>query len=215
MLPILKPATPDMAPVASTLIYLTMGKMADYLFGSDNAQNGQGLLKRLFREKSNRFSYQFTQVATLSEELTGLVIAYSGRLMKSLELPMALHLIRASGVLGFIRFVKRAFPLFGVKEVENDEYFISNIAVLPAYQGRGLGKYLLSQAEKTASERGFNKISLTVDVENEHAFSLYTQTGFSVIETVEIESLQKQIGYSGFHRMAKVLAKRATEPVDN
>jgi ribosomal protein S18 acetylase RimI-like enzyme len=206
MLPTLQPATPDMAPVASALIYLTMGKMADYLFGSDNEQNAQRLLKRLFRKKSNRFSYQFTKVTVLSGEVTGLVIAYSGRLMKSLEFPMALHLIKASGVLGSMRFIKRAFPLFGVKEVENDEYFISNIAVLPAWQGKGVGKYLLSQVEKTAREKGFNKISLTVDVENEHAFSLYKQTGFNVIETVEIEFLQKHIGYSGFYRMAKVLA---------
>ena len=206
MLPTLQPATPDMAPVASALLYLTMGKMADYLFGADNPQNAQELLERLFRAKSNRFSYQFTEVATLSGEVTGLVIAYSGRLLKSLELPMALHLIQASGVLGFIRFMKRAFPLFGVKEAENDAYFISNLAVLPAYQGQGLGKYLLSQVEKTAREQGFNKISLTVDVENERAFSLYTRTGFNVIETVEIESLQKHIGYSGFHRMAKVLS---------
>jgi ribosomal protein S18 acetylase RimI-like enzyme len=202
----LQPATPDMASVASALIYLTMGKMADYLFGSDNAQKAQGLLKRLFREKYNRFSYQFTEVVTLSGEVTGLVIAYSGRLMKSIELPMAFHLIQANGVLGFIRFVKRAIPLFGVKEVENDEYFISNIAVFPTYQGQGLGKYMLSQAEKTAGVRGFNKISLTVDVENERALSLYTQTGFTVIETTEIESLHRQIGYRGFHRMVKVLA---------
>jgi len=201
-----QPATPDMAAVASTLIYITMGKMADYLFGSDNAQNAQRLLKRLFREKSNRFSYQFTEVANLSGEVAGLVIAYSGRLMKSLELPMALHLFQASGALGFIRFVKRAYPLFGVKEVENDEYFISNIAVLSVHQGKGLGKYLLSQAEKTARERGFNKISLTVDVENERALSLYIQAGFNVIETVEIKFLQKLIEYNGFHRMAKVLA---------
>jgi ribosomal protein S18 acetylase RimI-like enzyme len=206
MLPTLQPATPDMAPVASALIYLTMGKMADYLFGSDNAQNSRGILKHLFREKSNRFSYQFTQVATLSGEVTGLMIAYSGRLMKSLELPTAYHLIHISGVFGLIRFVKRAFPLIGVKEAEKDEYFISNIAVLPASQRQGLGKYLLSQAEKSARERGFKKISLIVDVENEHAFSLYRRTGFNVIETVNIETLQKHIGYGGFHRMAKVLA---------
>ena len=206
MLPTLQPATPDMASVASTLIYLTMGKMADYLFGSDNSKNAQGLLKHLFRKKSNRFSFQFTEVATLSGKVTGLVIAYSGRVMKSLELPMSLHLFQASGVLGFIRFIKRASPLFGIKEAENDEYFISNIAVLSAYQGQGLGKYLLSQAEKTAKEQGFNKISLTVDVENERALSLYKRIGFNVIETVEIKSLQRHIGYSGFHRMAKALA---------
>ena len=203
---ILKPATPDMAPVASTLIYLTMGKIADYLFGSDNAQNAQGLLARLFREKTNRFSYQFTEVAIVSGAITGLAIAYSGQLMKLLELPTSVNLIRASGVFGFIKFIKRAFPLFGVKEVENDEYSISNIAVLPAYQGQGIGKYLLSHLEKTAKKKGFNKISLSVDVKNKHAYSLYKQIGFNVIEKIEVESLQKQMGYDGFYRMAKVFA---------
>ena len=201
-----QPATPDMAPVASALIYLTMGKMADYLFGSDNPQNAQGILMRLFREKSNRFSYQHTLVATLSGDITGMAIAYSGRSMKSLEIPTALSLIRARGVSGFIRFVKRAYPLFRVKEAENDEYFISNIAVLPAYQVQGIGKYMLSRIEKTAKKQGFKKMSLSVDVKNERAFSLYSQTGFNVIETVKIESLQKRMGYDGFHRMLKVLA---------
>ena len=206
MYPTLLPATPDMAPAASALIYLTMGKMADYLFGADNAQNAQRILTRLFREKSNRFSFQYTQVATLSGDVIGLVIAYSGRLMKSLGLPTAISLIRAGGFLGFIRFLKRAFPLFGIKEAENDEYFISHIAVLSAHQGQGLGKYMLSQIEKTARKQGFNKISLSVDVKNEHAFSLYSQIGFNMIETIKIKSLQKQMGYSGFHRMVKVLA---------
>lgn len=206
MYPTLQPATPDMALVASALIYLTMGKMADYLFGSDNAQNAQGILTHLFHEKSNRFSFQYTQVATLSGDVTGMTIAYSGRLMKSLELPTALSLIRARGVLGFVRFVKRAFPLFGVKEAENDEYFISNIAVVPAYQGQGIGKYMLSQIEKTARKQGLNKISLSVDVKNERAFSLYSKTGFNVIKTIEIKSLQKRLGHCEFHRMVKVLA---------
>lgn len=202
---ILKPATPDMAPMASALIYLTMGKMADYLFGSDISKNVQGLLMRLFREKNNRFSHQFTEVAIFSGVITGLVIAYSGRLVKSLELPTAINLIHVYGVLDFIQFIKRAFPLFGVKEVENDEYFISNMAVLPAYQGQGIGREILSHLEKTAMQKGFNKISLTVDVKNKRAFSLYKQTGFNVSEKVEIEPLKRKMGYSGFYRMIKVL----------
>lgn len=206
MLPAIQAATPQLAPVASALIYSTMGKMADYLFGSDNEQNAQGLLMRLFRKKSNRFSYQFTEVVTLSGDVSGLVLAYSGRLMKSLELPTALHLIQAGGGLGFFRFVRRAFPLFGVKEVENDDYFIGNISVIPACQGQGLGKLLLARAEQTAKERGFIKISLTVDVENTKAFLLYLRTGFNVIDTVKIKSLYEHIGYNGYHRMVKALA---------
>lgn len=206
MVPVIQAATPQLAPVASALIYSTMRKMADYLFGSGDPQVAQGLLMRLFREKSNRFSYQFAEVATLEGEVSGLVLAYSGRLMKSLEWPTALHLLRAGGGLGFFRFVRRAFPLFGAKEVEREDYFISHISVLPACQGQGLGKFLLSRAEQTAGERGFKKISLTVDVENTRALWLYFRTGFNVIDTVKIKSLYRHIGYNGYHRMVKALA---------
>ena len=205
MQPVLQPASPNMAFVAAPLIYLTMKKMADYLFGSDNAQNAQNLLYRLFQAKSNRFSYQFTEIATVAGKPAGLAIAYSGQSMKSLELPMAFHLIHLNGVLGFFHFIQRAFPLFGIKEAENDEYFISNIAVLPEYQGKGLGKYLLSQVEKKAMTQGLDKISLTVDVENERAFSLYNREGFKVVKAVEIKPLRKRIGYTGFYRMLKFL----------
>ncbi len=94
MLPIFWPATPDMAPVAAPLIHLTMGKMADYLFGSGDAQTAQALLSRLFQASANRFSYQYAEVATTSDEVMGLVVAYSGRKMRSLEIPTALRLLR-------------------------------------------------------------------------------------------------------------------------
>ncbi len=206
MLPILTSATPEMAPVASALIYLTMGKMANYLFGSGEPKVAHRLLNRLFQAGTNRFSYQYTQVVTLSEKVVGLVITYSGRRMKSLELPMALRLVQSNGLLGFFRFVRRASPLFGIKEVENDEYFISNLAVLPEHQGHGLGKFLLQQVEDKAMELGFHKLALTVDVENTRASSLYQQTGFRLIQTIEIEPLRKLMGYSGFHRMVKDLS---------
>jgi len=205
MIPVITPATPEMAPVASILIYLTMGKMANYLFGSDEPKKAQRLLYCLFQAKTNRFSYQFTHVVTLSEKVAGLAVTYSGRVMKSLELPMAFRLIQSTGILGFSRFIRRAIPLFGIKEVENDEYFISNLAVLPEHQGKGVGKFLLQQIEKKAIDLGFHKLSLTVDVENVRAQSLYKQMGFKLLKTENIEFLRKRIGYNGFHRMVKDL----------
>jgi len=43
-----QPANPEMALVGAPLIYLTMGKMADHLFGGDNTQR---TLRGLFQEK--------------------------------------------------------------------------------------------------------------------------------------------------------------------
>lgn len=106
----------------------------------------------------------------------------------------------------FFRFVQRAWPLFSIKEAENDEYFISNIAVFPEQQGQGLGQYMLHQIETKARIQGFSKVSLTVDIENERALSLYKRMGFNIMETVGIEPLRRLIGYRGFHRMVKFLA---------
>ncbi|MCU0522898.1 MAG: GNAT family N-acetyltransferase [Anaerolineae bacterium] len=195
-----------MAPVAAALIALTMGRLADHLFGLDDARRARDLLSRLFRARNNRFSHQFAEVAAQSGEVMGLVIAYSGRRLKSLALPTASHLIRAGGAAAFLRFLARALPLSGVREARDDEYFVNTIAVLPPYQGQGLGTYLLSRIEKTAQERGFGKLSLSVDAENLRALSLYKRVGFTVEETVSVRALQRAIGCRGFHRMVKVLA---------
>jgi ribosomal protein S18 acetylase RimI-like enzyme len=204
--PNLQPATPDQAPPASRLIYLTMKTTADHLFGMDSPQQGLQALESLFRMKSNRFSYQFTQIVMIENLLAGLVVAYPGKLMKSLELPMAWHLFKIRGLKGFLQFFARALPLAGIKEAEDDEYFISNLAVLPEQQGRGLGSHILTQAEKRAATLGFKKISLTVDVDNDRARKLYERIGFTLVKKVSIGSLYKRIGYTGFYRMRKVLA---------
>ena len=203
MYPDLQPATPDMAPVASELIYLTMRPTADYLFGSDNARQ---ILARLFERRSNRFSYQFSQVISPTGEIAGLVVSYPGLLLKSLELPTALRVVQAIGIFQFFRFIRRSLPLLHVKEAEPDEYYISNIAVLPTQQGHGLGNQMLQLIEKKAREQGYKKISLTVDIENERAYALYCRTGFEVVETSIIESLRRRIGYGGSYRMVKNLA---------
>ena len=202
MLPDPIPATPNMAPVASELIYLTMRQTADYLFGSDHARQ---TLSRLFEMKSNRFSHQFSEVVCLSDKIAGLVVSYPGRSMKALELPTALRTVQAIGIFRFFRFIRRSLPLLHVKEAEPDEYYISNIAVLPEQQGHGLGSHMLQWIEKKARQQGYRKISLTVDIENERAYALYSRTGFEVVETSMPESLRRSIGYGGSYRMVKNL----------
>lgn len=204
--PNLQPATPDQALPASRLIYLTMKTTADHLFGMDSPQQGLQVLESLFRMKSNRFSYQFTQIVMIENLLAGLVVAYPGKLMKSLELPMAWHLFKIRGLKGFLQFFARAIPLASVKEAEDDEYFISNLAVSPLKQGKGLGSHILAQVEKKAVTLGFKKISLTVDIDNERARRLYERNGFTIVKKVCIESLSRRIGYTGFFRMRKELA---------
>lgn len=55
---------------------------------------------------------------------------------------------------------------------------ILSIAIDPIYQGKGLGKRLSEETEAIAIERGFDRMHLTVDIDNAQAISFYEKTGW-------------------------------------
>ncbi|MGG3467555.1 GNAT family N-acetyltransferase [Neobacillus pocheonensis] len=61
---------------------------------------------------------------------------------------------------------------------------IGPLAILPEYQGKGLGRQLLRASLKFAKEKSYNKTILSVNGENERAQSLYIQEGFKQVEGV-------------------------------
>lgn len=63
----------------------------------------------------------------------------------------------------------RALPLLNIHD----------LAVLPAWRGRGVGRSLLAAAEDRAKRRGCCKLTLEVQDDNAPALSLYEGFGFS------------------------------------
>lgn len=78
----------------------------------------------------------------------------------------------------------------GVIRGAHDEYEgvpimnIGPVAILPEYQGRGLGRSLLRASLKFAKEKGYKRAILSVNGENERAQALYIQEGFKQVEAV-------------------------------
>jgi aminoglycoside 6'-N-acetyltransferase I len=63
-----------------------------------------------------------------------------------------------------------------------DEIEIKNIAVLEEYQGQGIGKILLEDAEKRSRERGFRKLLIgTADIATKQ-LHVYQKAGFEIFE---------------------------------
>jgi ribosomal protein S18 acetylase RimI-like enzyme len=105
-----------------------------------------------------------------------------------------------SGVLAFVdegrgrggRSERRGFTLLGFYIPEADhgaELRVADllaIAVAPAFQGRGIGKALLSHAVAIAREflraRAAPEIRLTVAEGNQRALALFSQAGFSALD---------------------------------
>ena len=200
-----RPSIPADVQVGTHLIYMTMGRLADFLLGSDEPSKAESVLAKLFVREANRFSYQFVNVAEMGGEVVGLLLAYPGRVMESLKFPMARQLFVVCGLPGAFRFLRRGLPLMRVKEAEADEYFINSLAVLPGFQGQGIGTHLLSWADSKAKMLDLRKCSLTVEIGNSQAYSLYEHLGYRIVETVKIKQLNQRIGYRGFHRMVKEL----------
>jgi mycothiol synthase len=78
----------------------------------------------------------------------------------------------------------------GVVSGADDEYEnapimnIGPVAVIPEYQGRGLGRCLLRAALHFAKKQSYQRTVLCVNAENERAKALYIQEGFKQVEAV-------------------------------
>ncbi len=62
-------------------------------------------------------------------------------------------------------------------------WHLNYIAVLPTYQGTGIGKVLFSQWIDSGKRRGCTTLSLDVDVQNQRARDWYSRLGFEVSDT--------------------------------
>ncbi|MDT8717544.1 GNAT family N-acetyltransferase [Clostridium sp. 19966] len=90
---------------------------------------------------------------------------------------------------GMMILYNREKPV-GVVRVGTDEYenlpvmYIGPLAIIPEYQGMGLGRNLLRAALAFVKERGCSRTLLSVNAENDRAKRLYLQEGFKEAEAV-------------------------------
>ncbi|MBU5440114.1 GNAT family N-acetyltransferase [Tissierella sp. MSJ-40] len=78
----------------------------------------------------------------------------------------------------------------GIIRGVNDDYEgepamnIGPLAILPAYQGKGMGRQLLRAALDFAQKKKYKKVMLCVNADNERAKEIYLREGFVQIEGV-------------------------------
>lgn len=78
----------------------------------------------------------------------------------------------------------------GVVRGSKDEYEdlpimnIGPLAIIPEYQGKGLGRILLRASLNFAKEKSYKRTILCVNAENERAKALYVEEGFKQVEAV-------------------------------
>jgi len=74
----------------------------------------------------------------------------------------------------------KMIAVYALCPIDNDEIEIKNIAVLPEYQGRGIGQLLLQEASARAKEKGFKTLTIgTGDVMMMQLY-VYQKSGFEM-----------------------------------
>ena len=63
---------------------------------------------------------------------------------------------------------------------ENGEAWIYGFSILPAYQGKGIGRKVLTKIVKEQTELG-HSVHLEVETKNAHALCLYESIGFKIV----------------------------------
>ncbi len=204
----IRPAIPSDADPVARLIYLTMGIEADWLFGRGRGYSSLEVLERLFLRQGNRVSYDQSNLIEQDGKVAGLIIAYPGEMLLRMNKMTAWQMLQMFGLAASLRLIARQ-PAYGdLNETESDEFYISNLAVFPEFQGLGIGKRLMTYAEELARASGLQKCSLIVSFGHEKARHMYEQLGYKAVHTYSIMHPEIAEGSGGYHRMVKILSKR-------
>ncbi|MGC8855891.1 MAG: GNAT family N-acetyltransferase [Anaerolineae bacterium] len=202
----IRPAQRNDTDLAVAVFQSSMGGMADYLFAGLPRLSPQQALARLFQSDQHRFSWQFAHILEADGQAAGLLLSYPGRDLKRLQLALFRQLPALFGWSRTLSFLQRTLALLTAIEARADEYYISNIGILPALRGRGIGAQLMAFAEEQAHLAGLQKCSLAVDEHNTGAIRFYERLGYQIVFSHHFTGKVAQYE-SGYHRMVKLLSR--------
>ncbi|MGB7538063.1 MAG: GNAT family N-acetyltransferase [Anaerolineales bacterium] len=210
----LRPATPEDADPAAALIYETMGSLGDYLFGHAADKGTIRVLAALFREGGHFLSYHYSILAEAEGTVVGIAQEIPEAELSKATLQLVRALVKCFGWGAALRLAWRGFPLAFEGDAEAGEYYVSTLAVAPAYRNRGIGRALLEDAEQRARNLDISVCSLSVMLHNANAFRFYQRVGYRVDRKVISKLRAPGVQYSGFHRMVKTIKDRPADTED-
>lgn len=201
-----RPATVEDAKVASSLIYATFPKVADFTIGLGSEERAKAILEKIFTIPGHRLSYEETILAVVQGRVVGGMVAYSAKRLPKLDRVTDRLILRQYRFRGKLAMIIRTWPLVFMKDTKRRDYVIGNLAVRPQYRGRGIGEQILIHAEELAKEAGLQRLALRVAIENKTARKLYEDFGFKTTAMyLETNRRVKLVG-AGYRWMVKEIS---------
>lgn len=171
----------DPTGLEAQLLQLDSAAAASYYrFLSSDPCESVVLRDLLFRDGLADCSPPACQLAVYDGTLAGMYCASTGKSLRQRRLRGAVRLVRG-GVAVPPAVIERArMAATSLAHLENDDWYLSRIAVAPEYRGTGLGRELLRRFIAAAAGVQARRCVLEVDTDNDAAIRLYRSAGFLV-----------------------------------
>lgn len=202
---ILRRAIADDGEWAVPLLFSTGPALFSYIFASPPSQ-AQTILQQAFVRPQHAFSYEHTQVLEVDHTPAGILIGYSGGLKQQADEKVHFVMARILTLRKLPKILVNIADFSRIKQdVPLDAYYILGFSLLPVFQGIGLGKFLLEQADNEAYRLGCTSICADVAYTNFRAKQLLEQHGYQIFCSKTTERFNQMTRAGGIHRMVKPL----------
>jgi ribosomal protein S18 acetylase RimI-like enzyme len=193
----IRPAQPADAADIARLVLVSAECFLPAVFGP----GFQDRLPWLAANRGTLFSHSHAWMVESDGRAAGMLLGYSGRDKAAEDLATGLALVRALGW-GMARRLPRLLRVQGMVGIlGRDEWYVSNVAVYPAFRGAGIGASLMARADEEAARSGAASVTLDVETDNAPAIGLYERLGFARIRETPLLLLDGR--RFAFYRMGK------------
>ncbi len=194
---IIRKGLPEDAQDFTNLILLSALNLFLTMFGS----GVRSAIQNLFRQRRNLFSFEHSYFIEVDDIKAGMILGYDGKTEREERWRTGLLMIKFMKLKFFTKILSllKAWSLVG--RAEDNEYYISNVAVYPEFRSINLGTNLLSKVEEEAKSCSAGRITLDVEVDNQGAIKLYKKLGFSIVGKPRKIKINRKI--FAFFRMCK------------
>jgi ribosomal protein S18 acetylase RimI-like enzyme len=200
----LRPAAAGDAEAIGVLLREAGGPVADPVFGYGDSETAIQNLTRMARRGGGLFSWDITTVAEIDGRVIGACSNLPGSEVRRRLRSTIWSAFRIYGIIGMFRLSRRLSALRrGSPEVPEDHYQVVNVAVMPGFRNRGIGRSLMEGAHRAATIAGAERCSLIVLIENADAQRLYDSLGYRPAGECVDDGLRRLTGVSGLRLMTR------------
>ena len=170
-------ARPEDAHHVARLVLLSAAELLPGIFGPGI----QRALADMAAGRGTLFSHQHAWIAEEDAEVRGMLLGYSGAVKAAQDPRTGLALLGSLRAEMIRRLPNLLRMQSAIGHIGREEYYLSNVAVYPGHQGKGIGSLLVGRARQEAQRAGLSFLVLDVETDNPGAQRLYQRLGFRVV----------------------------------